>query len=49
MATKAMKRKPKFAAAPITPASLGRCFSGQHSITSETARAHSPPIPSAAR
>ena len=43
-----MNRKPKLAAAPIAPASLGRYFSGQHSTTSATATAHSPPMPSEA-
>ena len=41
--------KPKFAAAPIAPASSGRSRSGQHSITNATPSDHSPPIPSAAR
>lgn len=48
MPTVAMRAKPTLAAAPMMPASIGRCFSGQTSITRATPRAHSPPMPSAA-
>ena len=40
---------PRLAAMPMAAAILERCRSGQASITSATPRAHSPPMPSAAR
>ena len=44
----AINTKPTFAAAPITPANMGRFSRGHDSITSATPSDHSPPIPNAA-